>query len=135
MRRSIILPLLLALASCDKTKTANDEKTAADTRSGPDGKRSGARDLKPNTPITDEISYRNQDRTDWYRVQLHGRAGVLNTSIHWDSEFSDVMIDVFDEFGKQISASPVRNKLAKEKALLTQIDKPGTYYVRVTAPN
>jgi hypothetical protein len=45
------------------------------------------------------------------------------------------MIDVFDEFGKQISASPVRNKMAKEKALLTQIDKPGTYYVRVTAPN
>src|SRR6185437_253813 len=42
--------------------------------------------------------------------------------------------DIFDAFGKQISASPVRNRGAKEKSLLTQIDRPGTYYVRVTAP-
>src|SRR5581483_5178409 len=43
--------------------------------------------------------------------------------------------DVFDEFGKQISASPVRNRGSKQKELLTQIDKPGVYYVRVSAPN
>jgi hypothetical protein len=67
-------------------------------------------------------------------VSLKGKSGVLSTLIHWDNDASDVMIDVFDEFGKQISASPVRNRGAKEKSLLTQIDKLGTYYIRVTAP-
>jgi len=129
--------LLIAAGACEpkKSKTANDEKFDADAKSGPDGKRSGARVLKPNTPVTDEVNFANQDKSDWYVVTLKGRPGVLNTLIHWDAETSDVMIDVFDEFGKQISASPVRNKGAKEKKLLTQIDKLGMYYVRVTAPS
>jgi hypothetical protein len=128
--------LLVAAGACEKkTKTANDEKFDADAKSGADGKRSGAKVLKTNTPVTDEVNFLNQDRSDWFVLTLKGRPGVLNTVIHWDSEASDVMIDVFDEFGKQISASPVRNKGAKEKALLTQIDKTGTYFVRVTAPS
>jgi len=136
---SCALPLtLLAVVGCgdaNKGKTANDEKKNADNSSGPDGKRSGARAIKPNSPITDEVSFLHQDMTDWYQVDLKGKAGVLNTILHWDSESSDVMVDVFDEFGKQISASPVRkDKQSKEKSLLTPIDRPGTYYVRITAP-
>jgi hypothetical protein len=128
--------LIVAAGACEKkAKTANDEKYDADLNSGPDGKRSGARALKTNTPVTDEVNFMGRDRSDWFVVTLKGKAGVLNTIIHWDSEASDVMIDVFDEFGKQISASPVRNKGAKEKALLTQIDRLGTYFVRVTAPS
>jgi hypothetical protein len=137
MRVRTLMILLAATAGCGdkKPNTANDAKLVdADARSGPDGKRSGARILKVNTPITDEVNFANQDRSDWYVVTLKGRAGVLSTLIHWDNENSDVMIDVFDEFGKQISASPVRNRGAKEKSLLTQIDKLGTYYIRVTAP-
>jgi len=136
--RVLLVPALLLAAAwgCEKkSKTANDEKFDADMKSGPDGKRSGARVLKPNTPVTDEVNFMNQDKSDWYVVSLKGRAGVLSTLIHWDNDQSDVMIDVFDEFGKQISASPVRNRGAKEKSLLTQIDKMGTYYIRVTAPS
>jgi hypothetical protein len=59
---------------------------------------------------------------------------VLTTLINWDNVGSDVNIDVFDAFGAQIAASPVRGKGEKQKKLFTQIDKPGTYYVRVTAP-
>jgi hypothetical protein len=117
-----------------KPKSAADEKFDADAKSGPDGKRSGARALKVNTPITDEVNFANQDKNDWYQVELKGKAGVLSSVIHWDNDNSDIMIDVFDEFGKQISASPVRNKGSKQKELLTQIDKPGIYYVRVSAP-
>jgi hypothetical protein len=129
-----MLALSVGCEDKPKAKTAADEKFDADAKSGPDGKRSGARALKPNTPITDEVNFANQDKTDWYVVDLRGHAGVLSTLIHWDNDQSDVMIDVFDEFGKQISASPVRNKGAKQKELLTQIDKPGVYYVRVSAP-
>ena len=67
-------------------------------------------------------------------VELKGQPGVLTTLINWDNVASDVNIDVFDAFGEQIAASPVRGKGEKQKKLFTQIDKPGTYYVRVTAP-
>ena len=59
---------------------------------------------------------------------------MLTTIINWDNANSDVNIDVFDAFGAQIAASPVRGKGEKQKKLFTQIDKPGTYYIRVTAP-
>jgi hypothetical protein len=106
----------------------------ADENSGPDAKRSGANVLRVNTPRTDEVSFKNGDRTDWYMVELRGRPGVLQTLVHWDTDSSDLMIDVFDPFGAQIAASPVRTKNAKQKQLLTQIDKPGVYYLRITAP-
>ncbi len=129
--------LVLVAGGCGPApppKTGNEVKFDADARSGPDGKRSTAREVRINTPVTDEVNFQSQDKTDWYLVKLLGRSGVLNTVVHWDSDSSDVMIDVFDEIGRQISASPVRNRNAKEKSLLTQIDKPGVYYVRVTAP-
>lgn len=133
MRRLLFATLLVAAAGCHP-KTAVDAKFDADAKSGPDGLRSGARQLPVNTPITDQVNFVQQDKTDWYMVDLVGHSGVLNTFVHWDNGASDIMIDVFDAFGKQISASPVRNPGAKEKTLLTQIDRPGTYYVRVTAP-
>jgi hypothetical protein len=135
MRR---LPLIavLAIAACGPksgSKTPKDNFDA-DARSGPDQKRSTAQKVDLNKPHTDEVSYANQDKTDWYEVDLKGQAGVLTTLINWDNSNSDVNIDVFDAFGAQIAASPVRGKGEKNKKLFTQIDKPGTYYIRVTAP-
>jgi hypothetical protein len=104
-----------------------------DKRSGPDGKRSGAQILRVNKSRTDEVSYRQQDRTDWYVVTLTGQPNVLATEIHWDNAKSDLMVDVFDEFGKQISASPTRAPGMTQKSLLTQIEHPGVYYIRISA--
>lgn len=138
MRRLLCIALLTsATVGCGPKaggKMAKDNFDA-DARSGPDQKRSGAQTLEPNRPHTDEISYAGQDKTDWYRVELKGHAGVLTTKINWDNDASDVRIDVYDEFGQEIAASPVRDKGSKQKKLLTQIDKPGTYFIRVTAPS
>jgi hypothetical protein len=132
----VVLWALGFTAACKpKPKTAADVAFDADAKSGPDAKRSQARAIPVNTAITDEVSYLGQDRTDWYQVTLFGKSGVMKTVLHWDSETSDVMIDVYDEVGRNISNSPVRDGKAKEKQLLTQIDKPGVYYVRVTAPS
>jgi hypothetical protein len=125
-----------AAAACGPkagSKTPKDNFDA-DANSGPDGKRSTAIALDVNKPHTDEVNYQKQDRTDWYQVELKGHAGVLTTLINWDNGDSDVNIDVFDAFGAQIAASPVRGRGEKQKKLFTQIDKPGTYFVRVTAP-
>jgi hypothetical protein len=138
MRRILSLALLAMLAGCHNGKGGKNAKDNydADAKSGPDAKRSGAQMLIANKPHTDEISYINQDQTDWYRVELRGRPNppVLTTKINWDNAGSDVRIDVYDEFGQEIAVSPVRDKGVTQKQLLTQIDKPGTYYIRVTAP-
>jgi len=135
MRRFSFIAILLVAGCGPKagSKTPKDS-VDADARSGPDQKRSTANKLDINKPHTDEVSYANQDRTDWYEVDLKGQPGVLTTIINWDNSNSDVNVDVFDAFGAQIAASPVRGKGEKQKKLFTQIDKPGTYYVRVTAP-
>ncbi len=144
LMKRIVTGLMCAavFAACGGKKegtTPVDSKTAkadarADARSGPDGKRSGAQVLRPNVPKTDEVSYVNADRTDWYAVELKGKGGVLTTQLNWDVESSDVMIDVFNELGRQISNSPVKDRGRKDKTLLTQIEQPGTYYIRITAP-
>lgn len=136
MRRIVCIATLVIAAGCGPksgSKTPKDNYDA-DARSGPDAKRSTAQQLPVNKPHTDEVSYQNQDKTDWYQVELKGNTGVLTTLINWDNAGSDVNIDVFDAFGAQIAASPVRGKGEKQKKLYTQIDKPGTYFVRVTAP-
>jgi hypothetical protein len=125
--------LALGAPGC-KSKNQNDAKFDADAKSGPDGARSGARVVRTNVPVTDEVNFKAQDKTDWYQVELRGKPGILTCFVKWDQMESDVAVDVFDELGKQLSASAPRGKGQKEKQLLTQIDKPGTYFVRVTAP-
>jgi Bacterial pre-peptidase C-terminal domain len=137
MRRLLAIAVLaIAAAGCGPKAGSKQPKDNfdADAKSGPDQKRSSAQKLDVNRPRTDEVSYANQDRTDWYEVELKGKSGVLTTLINWDNASSDVNIDVFDAFGAQIAASPVRGKGEKQKKLFTQIDKPGTYFIRVTAP-
>jgi hypothetical protein len=135
MKRLLCIGLASLAIGCGPTGSQTPKDNFdADAKSGPDAKRSGAQHLEVNKPHTDEVSFVNQDRTDWYQVELKGKAGVLNTQIHWDNDNSDVRIDVFDEFGQEIAASPVRDKGAKAKKLLTQIDKVGVYFIRVTAP-
>ena len=70
-------------------------------------------------------------------VDLKGKPQqpVLTTIINWDNANSDVNVDVFDAFGAQIAASPVRGKGEKQKTLYVPIPQPGTYYIRVTAPS
>jgi len=137
MRRFSFIAILLVAGCGPKagSKTPKDN-IDADARSGPDGKRSTANHLDINKPHTDEVNYLNQDRTDWYEVELKGKPAqpVVTTVLNWDNANSDLNIDVFDAFGAQISASPVRGKGETHKTLYTPIPQPGTYYVRVTAP-
>ncbi len=138
MRRLFALLLVSMVGGCGPKATntsANYQPPVGpDDKSGPDGKRSGANALKVNTPVTDEVNVPHGDKTDWYKVDLLGKAGVLTCQLNWDNPKSDVMVDVFDAVGAQIAASPVRGAGEQLKKLLVQIDNPGTYYIRITAP-
>lgn len=103
-----------------------------DARSGPDGQRSGAKILQPNQTVTDDVSNADQDMTDWWKIELIGKPGVLATQVRWDNGNADINVDIFDTAGEPLSTSPPRG--SKEKKVLTQIDRPGTIYIRVTAP-
>ncbi len=127
----LVFAVLAVAGGCDDRFPPNFD---ADKRSGPDGKRSGANVLRTNKSRTDEVSFVQQDRTDWFVVTLKGPPNVLAAELHWDNAKSDLMVDVFDEFGKQISASPTRAPGSTQKMLLTQIDHPGVFYIRVSAP-
>src|SRR5437588_2077449 len=105
--RRLPLIVILALAACGPksgSKTPKDNFDA-DARSGPDAKRSSAQKLDINKPHTDEVNYQQQDRTDWYEVELKGKPlqPVLTTIINWDNANSDINVDVFDAFGAQIA--------------------------------
>jgi hypothetical protein len=137
MRRFPLIAILALAACAPKGAKTPKDNFDADARSGPDSKRSTAQKLDVNKPHTDEVNYQQQDRTDWYEVELKGKPQqpVLTTVINWDNVNSDVNVDVFDAFGAQIAASPVRGKGEKQKTLYVPIPQPGTYYIRVTAPS
>jgi hypothetical protein len=131
MRRLALLSLVTILGC----KPAPPPPFDADARSGPDGKRVGARTLQPNAPLSDSVSYELQDQTDWYLVQLPGKAGILTCELDWNTDKSDIAVDVFDEGGNQLAASAPAPG-AKHKTLLAKIDKvPAPYFIRVWAPN
>jgi len=68
-------------------------------------------------------------------VQLPGKPGILTCELDWNSDKSDIAVDVFDEGGNQLAASAPAPG-AKHKTLLAKIDKvPSPYFIRVWAPN
>jgi hypothetical protein len=133
MRRLLLLPLAALLIVGCKPKTPPPYD--GDAKSGPDGKRVGARTLQPNVPISDSVDYQAQDQTDWYVVQLLGNPGILTVEVTWANVQSDIAVDVFDEGGTQLAASAPAPG-AKTKTLLAKIEKvPAPYFIRVWAPN
>ncbi len=124
--------ITVAGVGCKKTPPPDFD---ADAHSGPDGKRAGARVIHVNQPVVDEVDYQKQDQTDWYAVRLVGKPQVLTTELTWTNAASDLMVDVFDSAGTQISDCAARGpgNLVNKK-ILTPIDNPGMVYLRVTAP-
>jgi hypothetical protein len=125
---------LLAATGCPKK---GDQKPSfdPDANSGPDGKRPGAVPIEFNkVSPPDEVNYDKQDMTDWKMVELTGRPGTLAVTIRWESDKSDMNLDVFDAIGNQIANSPGPQPGTIDKKVAVPIEKMGSYYIRVQAP-
>ncbi len=132
MRALCLLTLGLVICGCKPTPPPTFD---ADAHSGPDGKRAGARVVHVNSPIVDDVDYQKQDQTDWYAVRLVGKPGLLTTDLTWTNAGSDLMVDVFDAAGTQVSDCAARGPGGIiNKKILTPIEQPGLMYLRVTAP-
>ena len=134
MSRALFALLLLA-SGCGPKKLDDRPGLDADAKSGPDGKRSGAIAIAVNRlSPPDEVSFDKQDMTDWKSVALKGPPGLLTVELRWDDDRSDMNIDLFDGAGQPIGNSPGPLPGAQAKKVAAQIDQPGIYYLRVTAP-
>jgi hypothetical protein len=98
----------------------------------PDGTRLGAAEVKANEAINDSVSLAD-DPVDWKKLQLAGTPGPATFTIHWDEPAADVALDVYNEDGVSVGASPQRAGQEPGRTLVIRIDPAGVYYMKVTA--
>ena len=134
--RTLFVPLVVGgalIAGCKPRPPETPKAMDADFESGSDFRRSGARAMPINTPVTDSVNYDKGDQTDWKALELKGKPGVLSIEAHWDNAASDLSVDVFDSLGTQIASSPQASG-TPEKKMVVQIEQPGVFYLRMQAP-
>jgi hypothetical protein len=137
MKRALWALSCLALGGCPAPGTTPKGKPApvdADTNSGPEAQRSGARPLPAGRAQTDAVSWPKLMRTKWKTVDLGalGRDNILDCQVAIDRADVDLDLDIFNAIGTQIGFSPGPTP-AKSKRLAVSISEPGTYFVRVRA--
>jgi hypothetical protein len=121
-----------AKGEADKAK-AGGAKGAGD-KGAEDDTRLKATDSGVNGPLDDSVDFK-KDQLDWRKFMLKGKSGVATFEVHWDDEKSDLTIDVYNSFGDLIGKSPRKLQGLQAKRVLIQVDQPGLYYVKVTAPS
>jgi hypothetical protein len=97
-----------------------------------DGARAQAKDGHINVAVTDEVDPAKNDKADWRVFHLTGRSGFATVVLHWDEPSANLDVDLYDEMGANIAASPQRGP-APAKKLLASIDQPGTYYLKISS--
>lgn len=104
-----------------------------EARSSADASRAAAVPIALGVAATDEVSFDRQDRTDWKKIELPPRPGVLSIELRWDNPEVELDCDVYNSLGQQIAASP-HNVSEPLKRILVQVDSPAVHYVRIQAP-
>ncbi|MSP60309.1 MAG: hypothetical protein EXR72_08205 [Myxococcales bacterium] len=95
-----------------------------------DGARTLARVCPANEIMNDELLGVKDDKADWRKFDLQGRAGLVKVKIRWDDPKAELSIDLFDAFGANVAGSPGKQP-QPEKKLLQQLESGGIYYLRV----
>jgi hypothetical protein len=124
---------LLLVAGCHGHGPKNAQSVDPDANSGADAKRTGALHMPVNQPVSDEVNFDHQDETDWKVLELTGSPGVLELELHWDAPEANLNVDIYDGLGEQIAASP-SGSTDRTKKVAAEVERPGTYFVRVQAP-
>ena len=124
----------------DETAKAKDKKKGGGGGGGgggsqdEDGDRLHAKESMPNVPLDDSVDNK-QDPFDWRKFYFGGKPGLYATfELHWDDQKANLDVDVYNQLGDRVGISPPKLEGRQAKKLLLQIDEPGVYYVRVSAP-
>lgn len=130
--RLLLVPLLAGLAGCPEPQ--RPKTFDPDGKSGPDAARANALRLPLDTPVTDFVSFRKGDRTDWKFIEVPpARRGSLGVKLRWDDTQSELMMAVFDGLGVEVIQGTPTDGQRKTVEWSIDPEQP-RYYVRVTAP-
>ncbi len=103
-----------------------------DEKSGNDHERHKAVPLKIGEAVADSISYKDGDRTDWKVVETPD-AGFLTVMVNLDSPKNEVLVALFDRYGKPVTK--ILHRKDDESPLIQLITQavPGRYFILVQA--
>lgn len=130
--RLLLLSLLVGAAGCPPPPE-RPKNFDPDEKSGPDAARANAQPLPLDVPITDFVSYRKRDRTDWKVIEVPAPRGTLSVKLRWDDTQSELMLAVFDGLGVEVIQGTRTDGQRKTVEWSVDAEQP-RYYVRVTAP-
>lgn len=131
--RPLSLPILLALAGCPQQPPQRAKSFDPDAKSGPDAARANAQLLPLDLPVTDFVSFRKGDRTDWKMIEVPAPRGSLSVKLRWDDTQSELMLAIFDGLGVEVIQGTRTDGQRKIVEWSVDPEQP-RYYVRVTAP-
>jgi len=106
--------------------------TQPDEKSGGDGDRHKAKQLKMGKPESDAVDYNAGDRTDWKLVELQD-TGTLTVEVIVDNPKSNLTVAVFDRYGKPVARMAHRkDDDSPQVKLMTEVGV-GKYFVMIQA--
>lgn len=118
----VLLSLATLLAACGP---GFDEKT------GGDGTRGEAREVRVDAAIDDRVSAEQGDNTDWKKFELDDAAKVT-VKFWWDEPGIKVSITLRDELGQKLT-SMTHASGQREEALGPIKLKGGSYFLEIAA--
>lgn len=103
-----------------------------DEKSGGDEERHKAKQLKIGESQADSVSYKDGDRTDW-RVLETPDAGFLTVTVRLDNPKNEIVVALFDRYGKPVTKMVHSRKDESPIINLTTEVEPGRYFIMVQA--
>ena len=120
-RRTLFsLMILLSLMACI---------TQPDQKSGGDGERYQAKKIELGQAVTDTVAWAKGDRTDW-KVLNSLDPGVLKVQLIVDKEDAQVVLELYDRYGKFL-AKVTRHRDGPKNVQLLQEITPGKYFIKI----
>jgi hypothetical protein len=102
-----------------------------DKKSGSDATRPDATPVEFSKPVSDSISYEEQDRSDWKSFEL-AAPGAVTLNVRWDYRRCDCEMLIFGALGERVGRLPNRGKKYGEELVLKDLPA-GKYYVQFIA--
>jgi hypothetical protein len=119
--RSIGVFLIGLLLSCAST---------FDTASGDDKELMGARDMVLGIPITDRVSERTHDNTDWKTFEYLGYQGRIMLDVYWDEPSVEASVSLRNQFNIELLNVKHSEHVQHERLGPVNV-KAGKYYIRI----
>lgn len=102
-----------------------------DDKSGGDSERYMAKPVQVGQTVAGKVDYAGGDRTDWLRLTALD-PGILKIQLIVDNDDAEVVLELYNRYGKYLSRVTRRRDGQKQVMLLQEIT-PGKYFIKIYA--